>query len=93
MENKSLSIIIMTLLLVAASWFVGYCTGHEKSEKEIIVERDTVTVTLWDTVRIDRPVPVASTILKDSIHALIAINDLQRGMIDIPSLERLITEG
>lgn len=74
---------LATIAFVVMAWVAGNITGREKC-KDVKVERDTVTVvrTLHDTAFVTRPVAVASRTLQDSIHALIALSDLQRGMID-----------
>jgi len=83
MKSK-ITIIIAILLLGVGIWAAGYYMGRSKCEKETVIERDTVTVekVLWDTAFVEKPVLINSRLLEDSIHVLIAMNELKEGMID-----------
>lgn len=78
---------VATIAFVVLAWLAGNMTGRAKCNAECGAEipKDTTSHKVEykrDTVYLDKPVPVVSHALKDSIHALIALNDLKSAMID-----------
>lgn len=69
-----------SLAFLAAAFFVGRCTKSPKQVEVEVIKTDTVTVV--DTLRIDRPVPYASRELKDSLRLMVSIADFQSALID-----------
>ena len=54
--KDSWKLILVVVGLMVACFFVGRITKHTEQIETIVHKTDTLT--LWDTVRIDRPVPV-----------------------------------
>ena len=66
---KKVILILALLLLLAGSFFAGRWTKHPKEIEVEIVRTDTLTV--WDTVHVERPVYLTERIV-DSIYVPIS---------------------
>lgn len=81
MKDEHIITPMFLLLIFGALCFIaGRHAGHTEPTEVEIVKTDTLTV--HDTTYIDRPVPVASRELKDSIRILLALNEAKKMMID-----------
>lgn len=76
-----------TLLALLLGFTLGGIAAKRGAKQRYCppVVADTVTVTsepIYDTVYIDKPVPYVSRQLRDSMSALVHLNDIKNAMID-----------
>lgn len=67
--KDSWKLILVVVGLMVACFFVGRITKHAEQIETIVHKTDTLT--LWDTVRIDRPVPVIQRVI-DTMYVALA---------------------
>lgn len=73
----------VALLTAFALGWISSC-HHERKAREganppLI---DTLIIERWNTVKVDSPIYIESRALKDSLHALVAVNQIQSSLID-----------
>ena len=73
---------IFAALGILALCAICFWAGRRSSKPEIGEKVRTDTLVVWDTVKVDSPIPYVSRELKDSLRLLVAVNSYQSQVID-----------
>lgn len=73
---------IFAALGILALCAICFWAGRRSSKPEVVEKVRTDTLVVWDTVKVDSPIPYVSRELKDSLRLLVAVNSYQSQVID-----------